>query len=163
MKKKKNSKLFVFETNISLDEWIGNLSCGFERYVQENHHDMRFRMMEKNRFRIGLERAGHSSGYWYCAHVEKVAGKTRIFGQIVLDPDENDQPQPAEKMPFKDWLWAAPLVLIIVILGAIPYAIWQLVRWIRRVPGPMKKEEILVEFMTNAMNCCYLNEEIADV
>ena len=71
--------------------------------------------------------------------------------------------KPAEKMPLKDWLWVAPLVLIVVILGAIPYAIWKIICWVRRVPKPMEKEEILVDFMTNAMNCTYLNEEIADV
>lgn len=164
MKKKTKTEYFAFETNTSPENLLRSLPSVFDDYWRENRLDLRLNVMEgENRFRIGLEREGHSSGDWYCARVEKVDGKTRISGKIVLDPDENDQPKPAEKMPLKDWLWIAPLVLIVVILGAIPYAIWKIICWVRRVPKPMEKEEILVDFMTNAMSCTYLNEEIADV
>lgn len=164
MKKKTETEYFAFETNTSPENLLRSLPSVFDDYWRENHLDLRLNVMEDGkRFRIGLGRAGHSSGDWYCARIEKVDGKTRISGKIILDPDENDLPKPAEKMPFKDWLWVAPLASLVVILGAIPYAIWQIIRWVRRVPKPMKEEEILVDFMTNAMNCSYLNEEIADV
>ncbi len=164
MKKKQKQEYFAFETNTSSEEWADKLALSFEDYVRENNHDMRLHVMEDgNRFRIGLERAGHSSGYWYCAHVQQEDGKTRISGRIVFGPNENDEPQEPEKMPFYHWLWAVPLCLIVIILGAIPYALWQFVRWVRRAPKPMEKEELLVQFMTNAMNCSYLNEEKSDV
>lgn len=164
MKKKTETEYFAFETNTSPENLLRSLPSVFDDYWRENRLDLRLNVMEDGkRFRIGLGRAGHSSGDWYCAHIEKVDGKTRISGKIILDPDENDLPKPVEKMPFRDWLWVAPLASLIVILGAIPYAIWQIIRWVRRAPKPMKEEEILVDFMTNAMNCSYLNEEIADV
>ena len=164
MKRKTKTEYFAFETNTSPENLLRSLPSVFDDYWRENRLDLRLSVVEgEKRFRIGLERAGHSSGYWYCAHVQQEDGKTRISGRIIFDPDENDQPQETEKMPFYHWLWAAPLCLIAVILGAIPYAIWKIICWVRRVPKPMEKEEILIDFMTNAMSCSYLNEEKSDV
>ena len=158
---KKKPSYFAFNTPLSPQKLLTQLPEALREYnaVTDNPwSNLRYEIPKgsHNRFRIGLERAGHSfGGYWYCATMEETEAGCRIAGNIVFNPDENDVGQGSEET-----LWdkmqvglLRVLLLIPLILFYIGYGIYLLYRRIRNLPKDLTKEEKLVDFMTKHLAC----------
>ena len=159
--RKKTPAHFAFETPLSAQQLSERLPEALREYNTVNYDpwtDLRHEVPHgsQNRFRIGIERAGHSNGgYWYCATIDETEKGSRITGNVVFDPDENDISQGSEET-----LWDKIQFVLLVILLLIPlilfwigYGIYNLYRRIRHLPKELTKEEKLVHFMTKYLSC----------
>ncbi|MBQ7355564.1 MAG: hypothetical protein IJW62_08605 [Clostridia bacterium] len=159
MKKKKESspqKHFVFTSPHQPIDILRRMPRELNAYAREHRlrDGLRFEEIEGG-FRIGLERAGHSHGYWYFGSMEQRDGVTYIHGEIKVHPPHEHQPQTV-RSKFTEWL----LIVLILILFALPLLIiWiilsvkSLTRKRRDLPVLQTKEEILIDFMTTRMGC----------
>ena len=99
-----------------------------------------------DRFFLGVERGGHSGGYWYVARIEETSAGTQIIrGSIVYNPDEDGNPQ---KEPFIDQLEYLFLnvVLLPVVLVAKAIRFFRLLRLkLRKEPLPRPEEEVKLD------------------
>lgn len=157
----KKPSSFVFNTSLSPQKLLSQLPEALREYNAVTDHpwsELRYEIPERgqNRFRIGIERAGHSNGgYWYCATMEETEAGCRITGNIVFNPDENDVSQGSEET-LGDKIQAGllcVLLLIPLILFYIGYGIYLLYRRIRNLPKELTKEEKLVDFLTKHLDC----------
>ena len=156
MKKQAPPTYFSFETQLSPDEFLSQLPQAIDAY-NDNCTDypiLCIPAMRHNRFRIGLQRAGHSGGYWYCGTIHEAESGCQITGNIVRNPDENDveflPPKPPIQYRLRNaivWiLFGIPILLIcaVVYLSAI----------FRQCPAPQPaKEALLLELMTDRLPC----------
>ncbi len=161
----KKPTYFAFETSLSAQEVLPLLQHEIKAYNSLHEDWLLYHVPtgSHNRFRIGVERAGHSGGYWYCATIVETAQGSRIAGSIVLNPDENDAetklPQPSFRYRLRDaivWiLFGIPVLLIV----AVVYLYHAISRLFRRHPlQKQSKEERLLDFMTNHLSC-HLTEQ----
>ena len=162
----KKPTYFAFETSLSAKQLFDRLPEALREYNAidpESWGDLRWEIPieSKNRFRIGIERAGHSNGgYWYCATIEETENGSRITGNVVFNPDENDISQGPEETLWDKIQTALLFILLLLplILFLIGYGIYILYRRIRHLPKELTKEEKLVEFMTKYLSC-HLTEQ----
>lgn len=161
--RKKTPTYFAFETPLSAQELFERLPEALREYNTANYDpwtDLRHEIPpgSKDRFRIGIERAGHSfGGYWYCATIEEIEQGSRITGNVVFNPDENDISQGPEET-----LWDKIQFVLLFVLLLIPIILlwigFRIYKWIRHIPKELSKEELLVQFMTKYLSC-HLTEQ----
>lgn len=161
--RKKTPTYFAFATSLSAKQLYDRLPEALREYNAidpEAWRDLRWEIPyeSKNRFRIGIERAGHSfGGYWYCATIEEIEQGSRITGNVVFNPDENDISQGPEET-----LWDKIQFVLLFVLLLIPLILFwigfQIYKWIRHIPKELSKEELLVQFMTKYLSC-HLTEQ----
>ena len=157
----KKPTYFAFETPLSAKQLFDRLPEALRAYNAidpESWSDLRWEIpgKSKNRFRIGIERAGHSNGgYWYCATIEGAEHGSRITGNIVFNPDEDDIRQGAPETLWDKLQTVLLCVLLLfpLILFYIGYGIYLLYRRIRHLPKELTKEEKLMKFMTKYLSC----------
>ena len=156
MKKQAPPTYFSFETQLSSHDFLALLQQEIHEYNAAHQDWLLFHIPAGShyRFRIGLQRAGHSGGYWYCATIHETKSGCQITGNIVRNPDENDveilPPKPSAQ--YRLWnaiawiLFGIPILLIcaVVYLSAI----------FRKRPAPQPaKEALLLELMTDRLPC----------
>ena len=156
--KRKTPTYFAFETSLSAKQLFDRLPEALREYNAidpESLSDLRWEIPgeSKNRFRIGIERAGHSNGgYWYCATIDETEHGSRITGNVVFNPDENDISQGPEET-----LWDKIQFVLLFVLLLIPIILlwigFRIYKWIRHIPKELSKEELLVHFMTRYLSC----------
>ena len=154
----KKPTYFAFETSLSAKQLLDRLPEALKEKNADNYSAWDALRSEiprgsNNRFRIGVERAGHSlGGYWYCATIEDAEQGSRITGNIVFNPDENDISQGPEET-----LWDKVQFVLLFVLLLIPIILlwigFRIYKWIRHIPKELSKEELLVHFMTKYLSC----------
>lgn len=162
MRKKKGQKpvFFAFATSRSPEQVLSTIYPELIEFNAEHDLSLYYHVPKesKNRFHIGLERDGHSSGgYWYCANMQVIDGMAHISGRILYNPDQNDVEHPKEKPALWEWIGDAILwvILIPVLLAA---GCWRLYCLIAKKRWDYKKEEKLMDFMTNNMGCTLIEQ-----
>ena len=156
MKKRRPNAYFSFETQLSPEEFLAQLQLAIEAYNATCTDWLLFQIPagSHNRFRIGLQRAGHSGGYWYCGTIHEEGPGCQITGNIVRNPDEND----VEILPSKPPMQYRLRNAIVSILFGIPIllicAVVYLSALFRKRPAPQPaKEALLLELMTDRLPC----------
>ena len=157
----KKPTYFVFETPLSMQNLFMHLPEALREYNANSYNpwsDLRYEIPKcsNNRFRIGIERAGHSlGGYWYCATIQETDAGSCITGSIVFNPDENNISQGSEETIWDklQTVFFFVLLLIPIVLIWIGLGVYYLYRRIRHPPRELNKEEKLVEFMTKHLSC----------
>ena len=160
MKKQAPPTYFSFETQLSSHDFLALLQQEIHEYNAAHQDWLLFHIPAGShyRFRIGLQRAGHSGGYWYCATIHETKSGCQITGNIVCNPDENDveilPPKPSTQYRLKNaivWiLFGIPLLLIV----AIVYLLCAICNIFRKRPAPKPtKEALLLELMTDRLPC----------
>lgn len=155
---KKVPTYFAFQTNLTKNALFDRLPEAIREYNSRYPSDFQALLYKvpkgkQNRFRIGVERAGHSQGgYWYCATVEETDHCCHITGNIVFNPDENDISQGPEET-----LWGKVQAVLLFVLLLIPIILigigFRIYAWIRHIPKELSKEEKLAIFMTKYLFC----------
>ncbi len=111
-------------------------------------------------FDLGIERGGHSGGYWYRAVVTETEAGSEMRGEIVYRSLRGDgsyrEETKGEKI--RSWLFIAVTCLLCIGPILIAYAIWGVMVLIgklqkKSVRSTMTTEEKLTHFMTEVMGC----------
>ena len=108
-----------------------------------------------NFFFLGVERGGHSGGYWYVARIEESGtGAPIIRGSIVHNPDSDGNPQKESFMDKIEFLFLYVVLLpVILVIKTIQLFRFLLLR-IRKQPVPRPAEEVKLDrFMTDYLHC----------
>ena len=154
MKKRRPNTYFSFETQLSSEAFLAQLQQVIEAYNATCTDRLLFHIPagSHNRFRIGLQRAGHSGGYWYCGTIHEEGPGCQITGNIVCNPDENDVEILPEK-PILRYRLGIAIVWILLIYATVSLcdAICNLFRK-RPAPKPTK-EALLLWLMTDRLPC----------
>jgi hypothetical protein len=113
-----------------------------------------------NGFNLGIERGGHSGGYWYTATLTETEDGTEMRGEIVYRSLHGDgsyrEATKWEKV--KETLFVILVGLLCLIPILIIYAIQGILRLIGKLRGKpleitLSTEEKLTHFMTEVMGC----------
>ena len=131
----KKAKIYVYEYSYKKEYLFEKLNN--RKGLYHNYCAGEYLIIIKNEceFWLGVERAGHSGGYWYIAKIEEKNNKTIISGKIVYNPDEEGKER---TKTFGDLVWFiifSPLIFIlnfidiIAILGALAW-LPQIIAWI---------------------------------
>ena len=153
-RKKKSKQVFAFTTPLPPTDFKLNL----RETVQNSGH--LFYEDTPNGFDLGIERGGHSGGYWYVATMTKTEGGTEMRGEIVYRTYHKDgelrEDTKGEKL--REWLGIALIVIFFSPVFLIALAIWGIMLLIGKLRGKpveatMSTEEKLTHFMTEVMGC----------
>ena len=153
-RKKKSKRVFAFTTPLP--------PADFKQKLREAVYDSGHLLYEDtpNGFNLGIERGGHSGGYWYVATLTETEDGTEMRGEIVYRSLHGDgsyrEATKWEKV--KETLFVILVGLLCLIPILIIYAIQGILRLIgklRRKPLEitLSTEEKLTRFMTEVMGC----------
>ena len=158
-KAKKKDKTFAFTTHLP--------SADFRRNLREAVYDSGHLLYEDtpNGFDLGIERGGHSGGYWYVATLTETENGTEMRGEMVYRSLHGDgsyrEATKWEKV--KETLFVVLVGLLCLIPILIIYAVQGILRLIGKIRKKpleitMSTEEKLTHFMTEVMGCSVLEE-----
>ena len=153
-KKGKKKEAFVFTSPQSPE--------AFKLALREAVHEKGAMLYEDTEagFDLGIERGGHSGGYWYAATLIETEDGTEMRGEMVYRSFHGDgsyrEATKWEKIQEKFFM--AILVLICLIPILVFFAVWGILLLIGRIRGrpvevTMSTEEKLTRFMTEVMGC----------
>lgn len=159
---KKQAKTFVFTTPL--------LPTDFKLNLREAVRNSGYLLYEDtpNGFDLGIERGGHSGGYWYVATLTQTESGSEMRGEIVYRSLHGDgsfrEASKWEKL--KETLFAVFVGLLCLIPFLIVYAIRGILLLIGKLCGKpveatMSTEDKLTHFMTEAMGCSVAKESTA--
>ena len=153
-KEKKRKQVFAFTTPLPPADFKLNL-----REAVYNAGDLLYEDTP-NGFDLGIERGGHSGGYWYTATLNKMEGGTEMRGEIVYRSLHGDGSyrEATKWEKAKDIIFTVFIVLLFLIPILIFYAVEGIARLVGMLRGkPVKwtlsTEEKLIHFMTEVMGC----------
>ena len=158
-KAKKKNRIYAFTTHL--------LPTDFKLNLREAVYDSGHLLYEdtQNGFDLGIERGGHSGGYWYAATMTETEGGTEMRGEIVYRSLRGDgsyrEATKWEKV--KDVIFTVFVALLCLIPILVIYAVQGILRLIGKLRGKpveatMSAEEKLTHFMTEVMGCSVLEE-----
>ena len=153
-RKKKSKRVLAFTTPLP--------PADFKQKLRETVHTGGSLLYEDtpSGFDLGIERGGHSGGYWYVATLTEVDGVTEIGGEIVYRSyhknGEYREDTKGEKI--REWLGIVLIVIFFSPVFLIALAIWGIMLLIGKLRGKpveatMSTEEKLTRFMTEVMGC----------
>ena len=153
-KAKKKNKTFAFTTPLP--------PADFKQSLREAVHDSGHLLYEEtpSGFNLGIERGGHSGGYWYVATLTETEDGTEMRGEMVYRSLHGDgsHREATKWEKVKETLF----VILVGLLCLIPILIIYAIQGILRLIGKLRKkpveitmstEEKLTHFMTEVMGC----------
>lgn len=153
-RKKKSKQVFAFTTPLPPTDFKLNLREAVQKSGYLLCEDT------QNGFDLGIERGGHSGGYWYTATVTETEHGTEMRGEIVYRSLHGD----GSYREATKWEKAKETLFVILVglLCLIPILVIYAVQGILRLIGKIRKkpleitmstEEKLTHFMTEVMGC----------
>ena len=158
-KAKKKNKTFAFTTHLP--------PADFKQKLREAVYDSGHLLCEdtQNGFDLGIERGGHSGGYWYVATLTETEDGTEMRGEMVYRSlcGDGSYREATKWEKAKETLFVILVGLLCLIPILIIYAIQGILRLIGKLRGKpveatMSTEEKLTRFMTEIMGCSVLEE-----
>ena len=153
-KKRGRMRLFAFVSPCSPTEFKSKL-----REAVQDAGDLLYEDTPSG-FDLGIERGGHSGGYWYVASLTETEGGTEMRGQLIYRSFHGDGEYRANSKweDLREWFDTAVLFLLFLIPILIFYAAEGIARLVgklrkRPVKWTMSTEEKLTHFMTEVMGC----------
>ena len=158
-KAKKKDKIYIFTTPLPPADFKRNLREAVQNSGHLLYEDT------PNGFDLGIERGGHSGGYWYVATLTETENSTEMRGEIVYRSLHGDGSyrEATKWEKSKETLF----VILVGLLCLIPILVIYAVQGILRLIGKIRKkpleitlstEEKLTRFMTEVMGCSALEE-----
>ena len=153
-RKKKSKRVFAFTTPLP--------PADFKQKLREAVHNDGSLLYEDtpSGFDLGIERGGHSGGYWYIATLTESDGVTEIWGEIVYcSYHKNGEYREDTKWEkIREWLGIVLIVIFFSPVFLIALAIWGIMLLIGKLRGKpveatMSTQEKLTHFMTEVMGC----------
>ena len=153
-KAKKKDKTFAFTTHLP--------PADFKQKLREAVYDSGHLLYEDtpNGFDLGIERGGHSGGYWYVATLTETEDGTEMRGEMVYRSlcGDGSYREATKWEKVKETLF----VILVGLLCLIPILVIYAVQGILRLIGKIRKkpleitmstEEKLTHFMTEVRGC----------
>ena len=133
-KEKKSEQVFAFTTPLP--------PADFKQKLREAVYDSGHLLYEDtpNGFNLGIERGGHSGGYWYTATLTETEDGTEMRGEIIYRTYHRDGELREDTKGEKIREWLGIMLLIGKLRG-------------KPVEITMSTEEKLTHFMTEVMGC----------
>ena len=153
-KAEKKNKTFAFTTHLP--------PADFKQKLREAVYDSGHLLYEdtQNGFDLGIERGGHSGGYWYVATLTETEDGTEMRGEIVYRTYHKDGKlrEDTKGERIREWLGIVLIVIFFSPVFLIALAIWGIMLLIGKLRGKpveatMSTEEKLTRFMTEVMGC----------
>lgn len=153
-KAKKKNKTFAFTTHLP--------PADFRQKLREAVYDSGHLLYEdtQNGFDLGIERGGHSGGYWYAATLTETEDGTEMRGEIVYRSlcGDGSYREATKWEKVKETLFVILVGLLCLIPILIIYAVRGILLLIGKLRGKpveatMSTEEKLTHFMTEVMGC----------
>ena len=154
MSKAKKNKIYAFTTHLPPTD--------FKQSLREAVYESGHLLYEDTPtgFDLGIERGGHSGGYWYAATLTETENGAEMRGEVVYRFYHKDgklrEDTRGEKI--REWLGIALIVIFFSPVFLIALAIWGIMLLIGKLRGKpveatMSTEEKLTHFMTEVMGC----------
>lgn len=153
-KAKKKNKTFAFTTHLP--------PADFKQKLREAVYESGHLLYEDTQdgFDLGIERGGHSGGYWYAATLTETENGTEMRGEMVYRSLHGDGSyrEATKWEKTKDMIFTVLVALLCLIPILIIYAVQGILRLIGKLRGKpleitMSTEEKLTHFMTEVMGC----------
>ena len=153
-KAKKKNKTFAFTTPLP--------PADFRQKLRKAVYDSGHLLYEdtQNGFDLGIERGGHSGGYWYVATLTETEDGTEMRGKIVYRTYHKDGKlrEDTKGERIREWLGIVLIVIFFSPVFLIALAIWGIMLLIGKLRGKpveatLSTEEKLTRFMTEVMGC----------
>jgi hypothetical protein len=153
-KEKKSKQVFAYTTPLP--------PADFKQKLREAVHNDGSLLYEDtpSGFNLGIERGGHSGGYWYVATVNETESGTEMRGEIVYRSyhknGEYREDTKGEKI--REWLGIVLIVIFFSPVFLIALAIRGIMLLVGKLRGKpveatMSTQEKLTHFMTEVMGC----------
>ena len=153
-KAKKKNKIYAFTTHLPPTD--------FKQSLREVVYESGHLLYEDTPtgFDLGIERGGHSGGYWYAATMTETEGGAEMRGEVVYRSYHKDgklrEDTRGEKI--REWLGIVLIVIFFSPVFLIALAIWGIMLLIGKLRGKpveatMSTQEKLTHFMTEVMGC----------
>lgn len=149
------AKEYVFRYPGSKDAFLQKLDSVCESYCGTKYLGDYMIKLADNEIRFGVERAGHSGGYWYVSPLEEVDGRLEFRGKIryIGPPDDRNKLQ-----KLLDLLLEMLIVVLFWPVAMLADVVCLIVRKIRRQPSPPTQEQKLIELM-NRLGCIQVQSD----
>jgi hypothetical protein len=153
-RKKKSKRVFAFTTPLP--------PADFKQKLREAVHNDGSLLYEdtQNGFDLGIERGGHSGGYWYTATLTETEDGTEMRGEIVYRSyhKNGEYREDTKWEKIREWLGIVLIVIFfspVFLIALATRGIMLLVGKLRGRPVEvtMSTEEKLTRFMTEVMGC----------
>lgn len=154
----KEQKEYVFKFQGTKESFLNALSQfpntgdGFYYF-----HDYIIKV-EAEQIQFGIERAGHSGGYWFIPTITEVGDSTEFTGQIQYIGPKDDRSSFKKTVDtvgeFLLLVLLLPLILVIYLYKFIKWVIGKVCK--RAITKPETAEEKLYDLMENHLNCIRL-------
>ena len=153
-KAKKKNRIYAFTTHLP--------PADFKQSLREAVYDSGHLLYEdtQNGFDLGIERGGHSGGYWYTATMTETENGTEMRGEIVYRTYHKDGKlrEDTKGERIREWLGIVLIVIFFSPVFLIALAIWGIMLLIGKLRGKpleatLSTEEKLTRFMTEVMGC----------
>lgn len=150
-RKKKSKRVFAFTTPLP--------PADFKQKLRETVHTGGSLLCEDtpSGFDLGIERGGHSGGYWYTATLTETEDGTEMRGEIVFRTFHGDEEvrKNAKWKKISEWILIVIFFLPVLLIALPTWGIMLLIGKLRGKPveTAMSTEEKLTHFMTEVMGC----------
>lgn len=142
-------KEYVFRFPGSKDAFLKKLDSVCESYWGAKHLGDYLIELADNEIRFGIERAGHSGGYWYVSPLQEVDGQLELRGKIRYIGPFDDRNKLQKVL---DLLLEMLVVVLFWPVAMLADVVCLIVRKIRRQPRPHTQEQKLTDLM-NRLGC----------
>lgn len=155
-RKKKSKRVFAFTTPLP--------PADLKQKLREAVYDSSHLLYEDtpSGFDLGIERGGHSGGYWYTATITETEDGTEMRGEIVFRTFHGDEEvrKNAKWKKISEWILIVIFFLPVLLIALPTWGIMLLIGKLRGKPveATMSTEEKLIRFMTEVMGCSVLEE-----
>lgn len=154
------SKEYVFEFNGTKEEFIkkldfypNNSSYNGNKFYYFN--DFIVKIIDNNAIHFGVERGGHSSGYWFIPSITEYENRIEFRGTVIYIGSEDNH---GKIQKFIDcieivllYILILPIVVIVRICQVVAWVVRKLLK--REKQMPKTTEEKLFDLMINHLGC----------
>ena len=150
-RKKKSKRVFAFTPPLP--------PADFKQKLREAVYDSGHLLYEDtpSGFDLGIERGGHSGGYWYTATLTETEDGTEMRGDIVFRTFHGDEEvrKNAKWKKISEWILIVIFFLPVLLIALPTRGIMLLIGKLRGKPveATMSTQEKLTHFMTEVMGC----------
>lgn len=146
----------------NIEYWYPNSRYQFtencKRIYREHHDNYLVKFNEDDTILLGVERAGHSGGYWFKSRLIEKENGLHIIGEIIVMDSDNKQIELTKKEKLKEIIF---FILFIVLTWWLIIILWLIQRFARlydRIIGKrsktiLTKEEKLDILMIDLLHC----------
>src|SRR5690606_26511726 len=126
----------------SKDQFIESIQNMQNRFIE----DYIIKIIDKDHFMIGVQRAGHSGGYWYKAELNELESKTHIKGELLLLEGNNPTYRYTWFDKIRDFILISMIFILFWWIFILFWIIKQFEKWIQKLKGkPVIKDKTPIE------------------